>query len=456
VGEAAGAAISVGVAVRNTLIGFQVGSNIITNVDNTALGSGALAQCISDNNTAIGSGSLGSLTAGTNNIALGLLALNDITTNSDNIGIGNNVIVGGDGNVMIGNGAGQINNNSVGIGYQVLSMSEADGQVAIGYQALVNDTVGNNTAVGFQSMMNNSESFNSTACGYQTLFNLIGDASGENFTSDNTALGYQALFSTRFSGGNTALGSQCMQNTLDGDGNVGVGYQCMQNGFYNTCVAVGAQSQLNAQGSDNVTVGFQSMYNNIGNQNSCLGSQTLFNASTADDNTAIGYQALVTNETGSQNTALGSGSLLSAVGNNNIAIGYLSGLNITNTDNNIIIGNQGGIGDSDTIRIGTTSTSCYVQGIYNQIATFPGLPVLIGPDGKLGTMTVPNKDDLMDIDNEHNKNVIKNLKPKISVRGQQYCFLNNSENIPCQYIPMILTKEVQRLSEIVERLELKK
>jgi hypothetical protein len=58
----------------------------------------------------------------------------------------------------------------------------------------------------------------------------------------------------------------------------------------------------------------------------------------ANNNTAIGYQALTANIAGARNTAVGSGSLASqTVGNNNTAVGYLA-LNINTGNDNTSIG----------------------------------------------------------------------------------------------------------------------
>ena len=94
------------------------------------------------------------------------------------------------------------------------------------------------------------------------------------------------------------------------------------------------------------------------------------------------------NTTGANNTACGSGALVSnTTGSSNVALGNNAGSNLTTGNNNIVIGNAGVAGESGRIRIGTqgTHTNTLIAGIYGAPAT-TGIPVLVGPKGKLGTI----------------------------------------------------------------------
>jgi hypothetical protein len=73
-------------------------------------------------------------------------------------------------------------------------------------------------------------------------------------------------------------------------------------------------------------------------------------------------------------------------GDNNIALGSGAGQNLTTGNNNIDIGNDGNVGESRRIRIGTKGdqVATYLQGVYNQTSS-GGVPVLINSAGKLGT-----------------------------------------------------------------------
>jgi hypothetical protein len=116
-----------------------------------------------------------------------------------------------------------------------------------------------------------------------------------------------------------------------------------------------------------------------GNFNTAVGSLALSTLSTAADNTAVGYQALKVNQTGSdctavgynaltaatgiENTAIGSGAGVAiTTGTNNIAIGYHAGGTLTTGSGNIYINaNAGTASESNTIRIGTSQTACYIH-----------------------------------------------------------------------------------------------
>jgi len=69
-------------------------------------------------------------------------------------------------------------------------------------------------------------------------------------------------------------------------------------------------------------------------------------------------------------------------------LGFKAGTGLTTGNNNIDIGNVGVAGENGTLRIGTPSkqNATYVAGIY--AATQPsGLNVVVGPDGRLGTVS---------------------------------------------------------------------
>lgn len=90
----------------NVAIGWYAYNYSISGVENTAVGSGALAQAGSaQRNTAIGKGSLYT-TTGSNNVALGYNSAYGLTTGSRNIILGQNTAQGlttGSDNVIIGN-----------------------------------------------------------------------------------------------------------------------------------------------------------------------------------------------------------------------------------------------------------------------------------------------------------------------------------------------------------------
>jgi hypothetical protein len=129
-----------------------------------------------------------------------------------------------------------------------------------------------------------------------------------------------------------------------------------------------------------------------GTNNTFVGYTAGGSISTSTENTAFGSLALVGLTTGSgSNTAVGKSALSGlTTGANNTAVGHLAGLNYTGAEtNNILIGKGvfGTVGESSTIRIGGTQTSCYLQGISG---TPPGTAqvVTVGTGGRLGSATV--------------------------------------------------------------------
>lgn len=165
------------------------------------------------------------------------------------------------------------------------------------------------------------------------------------------------------------------QNVFVGSGNVTGG-----NGFENT--AIGYQALFsNNRGYFNTAVGSMALYSNTGTNdfskgnNTAVGYQALFSNTTGDGNTANGGDALSFNLSGKYNTAIGTEALNqlgafngAAGGTNNIALGYLAGYNLTgNESSNIDIGNLGVAGENKTIRIGTPGiqTQTYLAGVVN-------------------------------------------------------------------------------------------
>jgi hypothetical protein len=97
---------------------------------------------------------------------------------------------------------------------------------------------------------------------------------------------------------------------------------------------------------------------------------------TANDNTADGFQALFNNSTGANNTAVGHHALFgNSTGSNNIALGRNAGNNLTIGNNNIDIGTGGTAGESNTIRIGSAQTRTFIKGISGAVVS--GAPVVV-------------------------------------------------------------------------------
>jgi hypothetical protein len=142
-------------------------------------------------------------------------------------------------------------------------------------------------------------------------------------------------------------------------------------GFQNT--ANGYQALYsNATGNENTANGYQALYSNTtGSANVADGNQALYFNQTGWVNTAIGSQALYFSQSGGENTAIGSGALYSNVsGSFNVAIGYNAGFEILTSNYNIDIGNPGLPSDNGIVRIGdggTNNTATYLSGaVYGQ------------------------------------------------------------------------------------------
>src|SRR5207248_11302689 len=94
--------------------------------------------------------------------------------------------------------------------------------------------------------------------------------------------------------GNTAEGEQALNSLMDGYvGNTAIGYQAL----FST-----------SAGAHNTGVGYQALFSNTtGTANTATGLAALRSNTTGNSNTATGWQALTANTTGSANTANGAG-----------------------------------------------------------------------------------------------------------------------------------------------------
>jgi hypothetical protein len=232
---------------------------------------------------------------------------------------------------------------------------------------------GGNTAEGDGALSNveinipNGTGVDNTAIGF--------DALNSNTTGDfNTANGFQALQSNTTGGGNTANGDEALFSNTTGNDNTATGVTAL---FSNTT------------GSFNTANGYETLFHNTtGGGNIATGPLALFHNTTGSNNMAYGGDALFINTTGSDNIAIGDHALFISAGSNNIAVGFQAGVNITAGSNNIDIGNQGVMGESGHIRIGTAGTqrSTFIAGISGATVS-SGVPVIVDSSGHLGTTT---------------------------------------------------------------------
>ena len=116
---------------------------------------------------------------------------------------------------------------------------------------------------------------------------------GGAYPIENTALDQDALLNMNITilGQNTALGFEALYSNTTGQENTAVGDRAMIS---------------NTLGGANVAVGFASLGNNTnGQSNVAIGSQAMASNTTGLEGTAVGGGALLSNTTGGQNTAIG-------------------------------------------------------------------------------------------------------------------------------------------------------
>jgi hypothetical protein len=166
----------------------------------------------------------------------------------------------------------------------------------------------------------------------------------------------QAVCQEGCSGSNTFLGEDALISNT-GINNTAIGFDAL---FTNT------------SGNRNTAIGAGALFSNTeGERNTASGISALGLNTTGSFNTAIGDLALFLNTTG----------------NSNIAIGQAAGIQLTTGKNNIDIGNGGHAGESAKIRIGNAAhKNTFIAGI-NGVTVAGGVGVIIDTDGHLGTIT---------------------------------------------------------------------
>jgi hypothetical protein len=377
------------------------GDRFISNfgTDNTFVGAN------SGNFTMTGSGNAGfgtrvlnSNTTGTAGVAVGFETLSSNTTGNQNTAVGDSALLNnttGSANTAVGATALEDNttggrNTAVGL-LASANNTTANDNVAVGYEALTfNTTVSGLTAVGRGALANNTTGLQGVAVGYNALTrNDIG--------TQNTAVGYEALNANTSGDRNTAVGRAALTNNVSASYSTAVGYNALITSDEPELTAVGANAlESNNGGLRNTAVGYNACdRNTLGNNNTAVGHNVMELNVIGNNNTAMGQNALsdiAGNVAGTcnDNTAIGYNSLSTiTTGTSNIALGSLAGSALTlGNSSNIDIGNVGVAGDNSVIRIGTngTHTRNFQQGIYGITpAVNDALSVIIDSNGQLGT-----------------------------------------------------------------------
>jgi hypothetical protein len=289
----------------------------------TAFGYNAGVSTTGVNNTAVGFQASYRNTSGTANTSLGYNAGYQVTTGTNNVSIGDSVL-GSNGGGVTGNyntGVGSValtslssGSNNTAIGYNALYSSDTGtSNVAVGYQSLYTSTVSNATAIGYQAGYKCSDvSTGNSFLGYQAGYNqtsaysstFIGLQAGySNVTGNsNTYNGHNAGY-YQTGGSNTAVGVQALlgaSGTSTGTNNTGIGF----NALY-ACTS----------GYNNVALGYQSLNaNNSGYLNTCIGTVAGLNITSGNNIVCVGYYSGQTISTGSTSTYIGSQTSASAAG----------------------------------------------------------------------------------------------------------------------------------------------
>lgn len=191
------------------------------------------------------------------------------------------------------------------------------------------------------------------AGGTTSVTNLaIGVTSGvgrplEQFTSaNNIAIGYEASENNVDGYESVAVGRGALKANVNGQRNTAIGHQALRdngtgggNAFGNT--AVGWQASLsNTSGNNNVSLGYAALQaSTTGSNNVAIGFRVLDTAGIGDDNTGIGYNALTSLSSGAQNTVAGSGAATTLTGgSNNTILGYNAEPSSATASNEITLG----------------------------------------------------------------------------------------------------------------------
>ena len=185
---------------------------------------------------------------------------------------------------------------------------------------------------------------------------------------------------------NTAVGNNALRDNVSGLDNTAVGSAALQS----VTAPSGANTGIGSGALISLTTGFW---------NTALGDGAAASLVSGADNTALGRLSLRLNTAGSGNTALGSGALFNSTAGQNIGVGQNAGSNLTFGFRNIAIGNPGQAADDSTIRIGETQTRAFMAGVRGVTTATAAIPVLVGTDGQLGTVSSSRrfKEDIADM-----------------------------------------------------------
>ena len=447
-GASAGSSVTTGSS--NNIIGKSAGINITTTGNNNFMGSFAGYSVTGANNVAIGANAmLGGWSGGSSvdkTVAIGTDTLSaNQTSAEDTVAIGYQALYSGtsaDDSVAIGATAARANTTGtqlVAIGFEALKANTtAAANIAVGYQSLKANTTGtNHTAVGKGALKTVTTANNSTAVGHSALeSNSSGAqnaatgafAGNANTTgSYNTSHGYGALIATNTGNNNTGLGGNAGDNITTGSNNTVIGYNADASSATvsneitlgdtnitkfrvpglnfiikdstatdNYVLTVDSSGEAGweaaAAGGATDINGLSDALTNSSGGTIGLGTGALANDDgSANQNTALGYQALNTTNSNFQNTAVGyrAGYALNGTGDafagrSSSLFGHSAGTALTTGSGNTVFGQgalDGATTPSNNAAFGKEAGGAVTTGASN---------VFVGPDAGYTTTTGSN------------------------------------------------------------------
>ncbi len=394
-------------ASYNVFLGYTAGEGVTTGQFNTFLGgqTGATSGETSNGNVFVGFNAGQANTTGSSNIFLGANAGFYNTTGNDDLYVGNvgpatendairigtnqtstymagifgastssgqPVYIDSTGHLGTGGGAGG--------GGGVTSFNGRSGAVTSANGDYTFTQLSGTLAAGqLTGTFTQPLTFNNSANVYGgASLEVTGTAAANLF---NSTTGYQIGGTTIF---NADSKSDVMIGSGAGNGSI--------TGGSSQIIGDGAGSSMTSGNADVFIGSNAGARNTTGNGNVYIGWNAAPTGTTAAYNTVVGGQAGYAGTTGIENTFLGFGAGQSiTTGGGNLFLGVNAGISTTTGNSNIYLGNAGA-NESNTIRIGdsTTQGAAYIAGIYG-VTLGSGVPVYINSNGQLGTLTSSQK-----------------------------------------------------------------
>ena len=256
--------------------------------------------------------------------------------------------------------SGEINpNGNTFLGYQAGMVNTGINNVFVGGNAGQTNTLGiNNIALGKNALSNNETGNRNIAIGTSALATQSFNNAGANWTSNNIAIGYQALFANE------------PTSTTEGNNNIAIGAMALNAnviGTRNIAIGTDAGGSITT-GDANVALGrdaLRSITTTI--QNTAIGTEALKLNTTGANNTAVGHQAMANGTTGNNNTVVGMNALYNVNGNNNTILGREAGFT-TLGSGNVFLGFRAGYDELGSNKLYIDNSNTATPLIYGNFA----------------------------------------------------------------------------------------